>query len=905
MIPIRLRQASLLLFAMLISVVAFYQMFLRVYGHFPANYIGLLAVVGALFLVLWGLLLRFKPYASQAILPCVLMLTAIGVVMIARIDKSGNSSVGSRQLIWLCIALTLCGILVAVMRDYRVLRKYSYVNMVIGLILLLSPMIPGLGRNINGAKIWIRIGGYSLQPAEFAKLFLAFFFAAYLFDHRDQLAVGGKKVLGLQLPRIKDLGPIIMVWLISMGVLIMQRDLGTSLMFFAMFVAMLYAATGRRSWIVIGFIAFAVGAVAAASVFSHVGQRVDSWLHPFSDEQYNRIGGSWQLVTGIFGMASGGMTGTGLGHGQPGLTTFANSDFIYSSVGEELGLTGLMAVLVLYLLIIASGFITAMKIKDGFGKLLASGLVFTMAFQVFTVVGGITLVIPLTGMTMPYMAAGGSSLIANYLLAALLMIISNAANRPEPDTLSDTFQYEALAVLRDRELKERTDKESAPEREPQAERPPEPATRRRTTRPRKSSRQVRDEQIPQAAVHRRHRLVRGTRHVHHDHHRHPRQLAELRPAQRKGTVSGIRRSRGAILASDGTILAQSTPVNDVFSYQRSYTNGPVYAPVTGFFSVTQRGDRGIESSRNKLLSGKADALFWDQLKSLFTGVENKGASIETSINPKLQQLAYQQLGSNDGAAVVIEVKTYRIPTPGERPSYDPNALATHDTKKATANYSKLAAQANSPMINRATSQLYPPGSTFKTIVAATALESGDYDTDTQIPAGAKLYAARNLDEPDQHHHRGERHRRQDHAAGRADILVQHRVRPARRETRPGQDRRAGEEARLRKLDHHRRHLVVRAPDEVRRRQVPRHAVRRQGGAGVHRPGRRAVHAIAERDGRRGHRERRQAHEADAGGPRAGQRPEYAVRSHARSDVHRVQLQHGVQAQPDDAVGGRA
>ena len=194
--------------------------------------------------------------------------------------------------------------------------------------------------------------------------------------------------------------------------------------------------------------------------------------------------------------------------------------------------------------------------------------------------------------------------------------------------------------------------------------------------------------------------------------------------------------RGAILASDGTILAQSTPVNDVFSYQRSYTNGPVYAPVTGFFSVTQRGDRGIESSRNKLLSGKADALFWDQLKSLFTGVENKGASIETSINPKLQQLAYQQLGSNDGAAVVIEVKTGRILTLASAPSYDPNALATHDTKKATANYSKLAAQANSPMINRAASQLYPPGSTFKTIVAATALESGDYDTDTQIPAGA-------------------------------------------------------------------------------------------------------------------------------------------------------------------------
>ena len=456
MIPIRLRQASLLLFAMLISVVAFYQMFLRVYGHFPANYIGLLAVVGALFLVLWGLLLRFKPYASQAILPCVLMLTAIGVVMIARIDKSGNSSVGSRQLIWLCIALTLCGILVAVMRDYRVLRKYSYVNMVIGLILLLSPMIPGLGRNINGAKIWIRIGGYSLQPAEFAKLFLAFFFAAYLFDHRDQLAVGGKKVLGLQLPRIKDLGPIIMVWLISMGVLIMQHDLGTSLMFFAMFVAMLYTATGRKSWIIIGLIAFAAGAVLAAGMFSHVGQRVDAWLHPFSNEQYNKTpGGSWQLVTGIFGLASGGMLGTGLGQGHPSLVTFANSDFIYASLGEELGLMGVLAILMLYLLIIASGFITAMKIKDGFGKLLASGLVFTMAFQVFTVVGGITLVIPLTGLTLPYMAAGGSSLIANYILATLLIIISNSANAPEPELTSDTFQYEALAVLRNKELEAR------------------------------------------------------------------------------------------------------------------------------------------------------------------------------------------------------------------------------------------------------------------------------------------------------------------------------------------------------------------------------------------------------------------------------------------------------------------
>ena len=270
-----------------------------------------------------------------------------------------------------------------------------------------------------------------------------FFFASYLYDHRDQLAVGGKKVLGLQLPRIKDLGPIIVVWIVSMGVLVVQHDLGTSLMFFAMFVSMLYVATGRTSWIVIGFIAFAAGAFAAANIFSHVGARVDAWLHPFDSAQYNKeYGGSYQLVTGIFGLASGGLMGTGLGQGHPSLTPIANSDYIYAALGEELGLTGLMAILMLYLLIIAAGMITAMKIKDGFGKLLASGLVFTMAFQVFTVVGGITLVIPLTGLTLPYMAAGGSSLIANYMLAALLVVISNSANKPESDIDSDTFQYE-------------------------------------------------------------------------------------------------------------------------------------------------------------------------------------------------------------------------------------------------------------------------------------------------------------------------------------------------------------------------------------------------------------------------------------------------------------------------------
>lgn len=477
MMTTHLRRFSLLFASLLIGFISFFQMFARVNGSIPNSYKIMLPIVALLFMALWVLLEIFQPYASQTILPCVVVLSSLGVTLIARIDLHNikinqPTHVGLTQLIWLCLALVLCGVLVVTLRDYRVLRKFSYVSMVVGLALLLSPMLPVVGREIGGARIWIGIGSHTIQPGEFAKLFLAFFFAAYLFDHRDQLAVGGHKVLGMRMPRIKDLGPIIIVWLVSLGVLVIQHDLGTSLMYFAMFVSMLYVATGRTSWIAIGAVFFIGGAIVATTVFPHVGARVDAWLHPFSDLEYNKeFGGSGQLVRGIFGLATGGLTGTGLGQGRPWITPLANSDFIYSSTGEELGLSGLLVVLTLYLIIVASGMITAMKIKDGFGKLLASGLVFTMAFQVFTVVGGITLVIPLTGLTMPYMAAGGSSLIANCLLAGLLIIISNASNKPAPEVSSDTFQYQALEVLHqqdvDRKKEDQASAESRTHNQPQ------------------------------------------------------------------------------------------------------------------------------------------------------------------------------------------------------------------------------------------------------------------------------------------------------------------------------------------------------------------------------------------------------------------------------------------------------
>ena len=449
----RIRQVLLLLFGVAVGILAMFQMFMRVSGEFPHDYLVMCGELLVLLAVNVAVIFHFQRYADLTILAVVVTLALIGITMITRIDLEARangvaSSAGSRQFGWFLMGLGVCALMFVCIHDYRIFRRFSYVCMVIGLVLLLSPMIPHLGMTLNGARIWIHFGSHTIQPAEFAKLFLAIFFASYLFDHRDQLTVGGKKIGGIRLPRLKDLGPILVVWGVSMGVLVMQKDLGTGLMFFAMFVCMLYLATGQRSWAIIGLVFFCGSAYAAYTLFTHVQGRVASWLHPFDAAVYQAEGGSQQLVTGVFGLSSGGLFGTGLGQGMPGLTPLGNSDFIYDSLGEELGLVGVLAILMLYLCMVVFGILTALRCKDGFGKLLAAGLMFSMAFQVFTVVGGNTLLIPLTGLTLPYMAAGGSSMMANLMLASLVIIVNNGANTPQVDASDSEFQQEALEVIR-------------------------------------------------------------------------------------------------------------------------------------------------------------------------------------------------------------------------------------------------------------------------------------------------------------------------------------------------------------------------------------------------------------------------------------------------------------------------
>lgn len=390
----------------------------------------LAAVLGALTLALHIVLRVVAREADAILLPVVTVLNGLGIAMIYRIDlavgATGWDAASMRQIAWTAAGIVVAIVVLLVIRNHRVLARYRFIAMAAALILLLLPLVPGLGRTINGATVWIGVGPFSFQPGELAKIALAIFFAGYLMTARDSLSVVGKRFLGVRFPRVRDLGPILIVWAMCLLVLVFQRDLGTSLLYFGLFLVMIYVATGRRSWIVIGIGLVALGGVAAYFVLGYVQRRVHAWIHAFDADVYDAQGGSFQIVQGIFGMAHGGMLGTGLGEGRPNITPYANSDYIIPSLGEELGLVGLFAILALYLVLVSRGLRIGFHGPDDFTKLLAVGLSFAIALQVFIVVGGVTRLIPLTGLTTPFLAAGGSSLLANWLIVALLLRLGDS-----------------------------------------------------------------------------------------------------------------------------------------------------------------------------------------------------------------------------------------------------------------------------------------------------------------------------------------------------------------------------------------------------------------------------------------------------------------------------------------------
>lgn len=428
-------ELALLAFAVLIPCFAYANVGLALDGEMPTGMLGYGIGLGLLGGVGHLVVRKFAPYADPLLLPMATFLNGIGLVIIWRLDQSPRlqarkffQASAPNQLMLSAVGIALFIAVLIFLKDHRILQRYTYISMVVALILLVAPMFfPAK----FGARIWITIPGLpSIQPGEFAKIVLAIFFAGYLMVKRDALALASRRFMGLYLPRGRDLGPILAVWAFSILILVFETDLGTSLLFFGMFVVMLYVATERTSWIVFGLLMSAVGAVAVSTFEHHVQQRVDAWLHPFDAF---KDGSSDQIAQALMAFGSGGVFGTGWGQGHSDLIGFAaNSDFILATVGEELGLAGVMAILLVYGLIVERGVRTALAARDPFGKLLATGLSGAFAIQVFVVAGGVMGLIPLTGMTMPFMAQGGSSVIANWALIAVLIKISDTARRPAP-----------------------------------------------------------------------------------------------------------------------------------------------------------------------------------------------------------------------------------------------------------------------------------------------------------------------------------------------------------------------------------------------------------------------------------------------------------------------------------------
>ena len=436
----------LLVLALAVGVGAYAAVGLGVEGEIPADILAYGGWLAALIIAAHVVVRLTAPYADPVLLPVVAALNGLGLAVIHRLDlayEAADRTAGfaQKQLTWMTLGVALFVATLVFLRDHRALQRVTYTLGLTAIVLLLLPMVPGLGTTINGARIWIRLGAFSFQPGEVAKVLLVIAFAGYLVLHRDALALAGRRLLFVDLPRGRDLGPILVMWLVSLAILVFQRDLGSSLLFFGLFLVMLYVSTerpglagGRRR-------PCSSAAGCSPGSCSPTSQaRVDIWLDPFDHYGEGTDDLAFQPVEAMFGMGWGGLIGRGFGDGSPDRVPYAESDFIVAAIGEELGLTGVIAVVLMYGILVERALRAALVCRDGFGKLIATGLAGVLALQVFVVIGGVTRLIPLTGLTTPFLSYGGSSLVANWVIIALLLRISDQARRPVPSLAPEDDQ---------------------------------------------------------------------------------------------------------------------------------------------------------------------------------------------------------------------------------------------------------------------------------------------------------------------------------------------------------------------------------------------------------------------------------------------------------------------------------
>lgn len=643
----------------------------------------------------------FAPGADPAILPVVFALSGIGITFVTRLQP--DASLG--QVIFLFLGVALMVGTLAVVKNLEVIKRYKYVLGIAGIILLVLPMF--IGTEIYGSKLWIKIGGFQFQPGEFAKVLIVLFLAGYLAENRELLSISNRTVLGIKFPRLRLLYPLFIVWGVCLLVVAFERDLGSALLFYTIFLIMLYVATGRVSYVIIGLALLAVGAFGMYQIMSHVQVRVAIWLDPFSDAQ--NLG--YQIVQSLFSLADGGLAGVGIGKGMADIIPVVASDMIFAAIGEEMGLLGGSAVLLLFMLFAVRGLTTAARAKSDLAAFSAAGLTAAISFQAFTIVGGVTKLIPLTGVTLPFMSQGGSSLLASFVIVALLLRAGDEATGRSTE-IANTSTDLATAGYR-------TTVRGSHMRRPALDTPESGLLGRVAL----ANRLTRTVFLFTAlfAV-----LIGNITYI---------QVIKASEYQdmpsNNHTINKARFiKRGSIITADGLTLAESIQQADG-TYARSYPNGNLAAHVVGYYSQ-QYGTMGIENTQNDTLTGSKDYSSWQNALNSLAGISEPGNSVQLTIDSRIQRAAEQALAGRVGAIVALDPRNGAVLAWASAPTFDNTNI------QAAIEAANASGGADTSMYDRATLALYTPGSTFKVLTLASALENGLATLDTTYDSPGRM-----------------------------------------------------------------------------------------------------------------------------------------------------------------------
>ncbi len=640
-----------------------------------------LAVPGALvgaFLVAHLAVRRCAPNADPALLPSALVLAGLGLAFVTRLDRDLAAS----QVVWMFVSTAALVLTLVAVPSLERLARYKYTVMIAGLVLLAVPAL--MGREINGSKLWIRFAGMSFQPGELAKLAIIVFLAAYLAQNREMLSVSTRRLLGVWVPEPRTLGPLLLMWAASLFVLVFERDLGSSLLLFGIFLVMLYTATGRLSYVTVGLVLFTGGALAAWRLFEHVQTRVAIWLDPFADA----AGRGYQLAQSLFALAAGGLIGVGPGNGLPERIPFVETDFIFSAIAEELGLLGAAAVIICFLVLTLRGLSTASRAKSDVAAFTAAGLTGALALQTFLILGGVMRLIPLTGITLPFMSYGGSSLLSTFIALALLLRAGDEGTGFDEEMRTTSVDAGVLGRV---------------------------ALGRRLTA------------VASLVAVLLSALVVNLTWI---------QVVQARslnnsPANSRPLAQAARNARGSIVTADGVVLAESrrTARRRFVRVYPEGPDGPMAAHVLGYYSQ-RYGIAGVEAAANDALTGTRSFRDWADVIDAAAGRPVEGDDVVLTIDSRVQRVAEQQLRGRPGAIVALDPRTGAVLASASSPGYSPARI--------DEDWGSLTSDSRAPLIDRTRQALFPPGSTFKVVTLTAAYGAGVATSQTTYPGPATI-----------------------------------------------------------------------------------------------------------------------------------------------------------------------